>query len=77
MSYRTFILVRALVWGMRIVIGSMCLDSPSAGLLALFSSSTTSSFIFGIVDLVFLVFLNLKKPYHAYLYVSLCESHVK
>ena len=74
----TFVLVRGLVWGIRIVVGSMssCWTPLPLGFLSCFLALLLLVFC-GIVDLVILVFLNLGKPYHGYLYLSLCTSCVK
>ena len=68
-SSRTFISVRGLVWGVRMVVGSMssCRTPLPPGCLLCFLALLLLLLFCGIVDLAILVFLNLCKPYHGYL----------
>ena len=78
-SSKTFVPVRGLVWGVRMVVGSMssCRTPLPLGCLLCFLALLLLLLFCGIVDLAILIFLNLSKPYHGYLYLSLCASCIK
>ena len=78
-SSRTFVLVRGLVWGVRMVVGSMslCRTSLALGCLLCFLALLLLLLFCGIIDLAILVFLNSSKLYRGYLSLSLCASRVK
>ena len=79
LSSRTFVLVRGLVWGVRMVVRSMssCRTPLPLRCLLCFLALLLLFLFCGIVDLAILVFLNLSKSCHSYLYLSLCASPVK
>ena len=79
MSFTTFVSIRGLDWGMRMFMRSMssCRTPLPLGCLLCFLTLLLLLLFCGIVDLAILIFLNLSKPYHGYLLLSLCVSRVK
>ena len=68
-SSMTSVAVIGLVWGVRMVMGSIssCRRPLPLGLLPYFLAPLLLLLFCGIVDLAIIVFLNLSEPYHGYL----------